>query len=68
MKSKDNPVLEAFRDHVAWEWVYLPEPQTYEQSIARFDGLDYNSFIGVSPEQVDFARTVIYRLARAEFA
>lgn len=58
-----NPILEAFRDHVATQWVYLPEVSTYAEDVETFDGLRDDSFIGTTPDQIDHARRVLARLA-----
>lgn len=58
-----NPILRAFRDYVAWAWVYLPNDTTYAEDVRAFDGLRDDSFIGTTPEQIDHARRVLTRLA-----
>jgi hypothetical protein len=58
-----NPILTAFRDHVAWRWVYLPEITTYAEDVETFDGLRDDSFVGTTPEQIDHACKVLQRLA-----
>lgn len=66
--SHTNPVIAAFRDHVAWRWVYLPEVSSYSEDVDSFDGLEYASFVNVEPKDVDFARKVILRLVSVESA
>jgi len=64
--SQTNPVLLAFREHVAYEWVYLPEIKTYAENVESFNGLEYDSFLNTTRDQVDFARKVIKRLVSWE--
>lgn len=61
--NEPNPILLAFRQHRTWEWVYINEDQSYAESVERFDGLRDESFMNVSPEQINHARRVLTRLA-----
>lgn len=61
--NEPNPILVKFRRHVAWQWAYLPEISTYAEDIETFDGLRPDSFVGVTPAQINHARKVLTRLA-----
>lgn len=61
--NEPNPILLAFRDHVAWNWVYLPHDTTYAEDVETFDGLRDGAFLNTTPAQVDHARKVLQRLA-----